>query len=97
MTGLFDGQAIALAFHIALGFGAGVLLGLVHFSTLRWNTRLYLGSGIAPGLGLQLLRFAVLAVVFFALVRIGAGALLSGALGLFVARRLLLSRAGGLP
>lgn len=97
MTGLFDSAIIEAAFHIVLGFGVGALLGLAHFASLRWNAELYLDRGVALGLGLQLLRLAVLGAVLFALVQIGAGALLSGTLGLLAVRRFLVRSAGGLP
>lgn len=97
MIGPFDSQTVTTALHIALGLGAGAVLGVVHFGTLKWNTELYLGRSTALGPGLQILRFAVLVAVFFALAKLGAGALLSGALGLLVIRRLFLSRARNLP
>lgn len=82
---------------IAIGLGAGALLGLVHFTTLRWTTDLYLGRGFAYGLGLQILRFTVLGLVFLGLAQLGAAALLSGALGLLVMRRVVVKRLGGVP
>jgi len=82
---------------VAIGLATGAVLGLVHFATLRWTTDLYLGKGIAYGFGLQILRFAVLGLVLFALARLGAAALLSGALGLLVMRRIVLKRVGGMP
>ncbi|MBW6400682.1 hypothetical protein KPL78_22675 [Roseomonas sp. HJA6] len=84
-------------FAVAIGLATGAVLGLVHFATLRWTTDLYLGKGIAYGFGLQILRFAVLGLVLFALARLGAAALLSGALGLLVMRRIVLKRVGGMP
>ncbi|MFG1201431.1 ATP synthase subunit I [Xanthobacter aminoxidans] len=94
---LFSNEFVVTAFHIALGLGAGALVGLAHFATLRSNTALYLGKNLTLGLGLHLLRFAVLGVVLFGLAHLGAAALLSGALGLLIMRRAVLSRAGGLP
>jgi F1F0 ATPase subunit 2 len=91
------GPAMAAALHILLGFAVGAPLGLVHFATLRWNTGLYLGKGPALGLGLQVLRLAVLGTVFFLLARLGAVMLLSATLGLLAARHLLLRRTGALP
>jgi hypothetical protein len=68
------------------GFAAGVPLGLVHFSSLWLNVRLFTTGGAALALGLQLLRFA--------LAMAGAAALLFGGLGICVARRVVLRRVG---
>lgn len=96
MTTILDNISTA-ASHIILGMAAGALLGLLHFATLRWNTALYLGRNFALGLGLQVLRLAAVGLVFFLLARLGASALLAGALGLLAVRRPFLRRAGGWP
>ena len=68
-------------------FLAGVLLGVSHFVSLRWNVRCLLSGRPLFSLGLQLLRFAatggalVLAAKLF-----GAMPLLAGTLGLTAAR-----------
>ncbi|QIB36387.1 hypothetical protein G3A50_20020 [Ancylobacter pratisalsi] len=82
--------------HIAVGLAVGAVVGFIHFATLKRNTDLYLGGGFALAFGLQLLRFAILGAVFYALARLGAGALLAGAIGLLVTRRVFLRRVGGL-
>lgn len=97
MSGLLDGDLAGTALHIAIGLGTGLVLGLAHFFTLRWNTGLYLGRRPILGLGVQLLRFTALAAVLFALTRLGAGALMSGALGVLAARRFVPSGARGSP
>jgi F1F0 ATPase subunit 2 len=76
------------------GFAAGVPLGLVHFSSLWLNVRLFTTGGAALALGLQLLRFALLLAVLVALAMAGAAALLFGGLGICVARRVVLRRVG---
>jgi F1F0 ATPase subunit 2 len=81
-------------FATALGFVLGFAAGLVHFATLRQVTALYLGGGALPrALGLQLLRLALLAGVLVLLARLGAGPLLAGALGVLIARAMVLRRA----
>lgn len=77
-----------------LGLAAGMLLGLVHFGSLWWNARLYASGGVASALGLQLLRFALLLVVLGGLAWLGAPALLAGALGLFLARGVMVRLLG---
>jgi F1F0 ATPase subunit 2 len=79
-----------LAGRIVLGLAAGVLLGLIHFGSLWWNSRLYAGGGWGQALGLQLLRFCLLLAVLGALAWLGASFLLAGALGLLLARGLVL-------
>ncbi len=82
---------------VALGLVVGGLLGLAHFSTLWLNTKLYARGGVGMALALQLVRFAVLVVVFYGLARLGALPLLSGALALIGARALVVRRLGRLP
>ena len=79
------------------GLAAGRLLGFVHFAVLRRNAELYLARSLMRGIGVHLLRFAILGLALLLLARLGAGALLSGALGLLAARHLLLRRTGALP
>lgn len=79
---------------LALGLLLGLATGLVHFATLRRVTALYLaGTAPARALGLQLARLALVALVLAGLARLGAGALLAGALGLMLAREAVLRRA----
>lgn len=77
----------------AIGFAIGLALGLVHFATLRRVTALYLEEGSpALAIGLQLLRLGVLAVVMVLLAQHGAAPLLGGALGVIVARQVIIRR-----
>lgn len=76
------------------GFGVGVLLGLLHIGSLWWITQLYLKGGALRALAVQLLRFAVLLAVFAGLSKLGALPLLSGAIGLLLARSVLVRRLG---
>ncbi|HCQ65069.1 MAG TPA: ATP synthase subunit I [Rhodobacteraceae bacterium] len=78
------------ALFLTLGFAAG----LVHFATLGRVTSLYLAGGSpAQAVGLQLVRLAALACVLILLAWLGAPALLAGALGVILARGVILRRA----
>jgi F1F0 ATPase subunit 2 len=87
----------SLVLHALLGLAAGAALGLAHFASLAWNTRLYVSGGAARAFAVQLLRLAVLAAALAGLARLGAPPLLAGALGLLLARRLVLRRLGAAP
>jgi F1F0 ATPase subunit 2 len=79
-----------------LGLAAGVLLGLAHFGSLRWNVRLFTSGGGRRALGAQLLRFALVFAVLAGLAKLGALPLLAGALGILLARQLVLRRVRGM-
>lgn len=87
--------APGLAGFLAIGLVAGAL----HVALLRRNAAMYLRpGGIAPALALQMLRLGLLAAVLVLLARQGAPALLAGALGVVVARWIVVQRlAGGAP
>ncbi|MCB1357988.1 MAG: hypothetical protein KDK53_16360 [Maritimibacter sp.] len=76
---------------IALGFAFGLAVGLVHFLSLRRVTALWL-SGRAPrrALALHFGRLAALGAGLFGLALIGAVALVAGAMGVIVAREIVL-------
>ncbi len=76
------------------GFGIGVLLGLIHFGSLWWNTHAFLNGSAIRAFAIQLLRFGVLLLGLAGLAKLGALPLLIGALGLFLARGLMLRRLG---
>ena len=74
------------------GFGAGVLIGASYFLTLRWNIQM-LALGHAPllGIGLQLVRFAPLALALVAIARgFGAVSLVAVTVGILAARAAVL-------
>lgn len=89
--------ALGPAGGLAVGLAAGMLLGLFHFGSLMWNTELYLGGGWAAALGLQLARFGLLVACLVAMAMLGALPLLGSALGLLVARGVLVRRARRAP
>lgn len=65
----------------------GLLAGAVHFSLLRWNTEFYARPGrVGIGAALQVARMAVLAGVLVLAARQGALPLLLVALGVLIAR-----------
>jgi N-ATPase, AtpR subunit len=70
---------------------AGVAAGSVHFALLRWNTSLYLSpGGLAGAICIQTLRLASIALLLAFAAWHGALALLSVALGIVLARSLML-------
>ncbi|MDD8021945.1 MAG: ATP synthase subunit I [Paracoccaceae bacterium] len=78
----------------ALGFALGLVLGAVHFLSLRRVTRMYVAGGaMLPALALQLARFGVLVAGLAVLAKLGAAPLLAGALGILAARAWVMRRA----
>lgn len=86
----------SLALQIALGAAAGGAAGFAYFTALRWNVDLFERGAAPKALLLLVMRFGLLAALFVGLAKLGAAALLSAALGLLAARRVLLRRLGGL-
>lgn len=81
----------ALAVMLALWLAFGLAAGTAHFALLRWNTILYLaGAGILRAMALQALRMvAIVAALIFAAWH-GTEALLAAAIGVVLARALVL-------
>jgi F1F0 ATPase subunit 2 len=72
-------------------FAAGLAAGTLHFALLRWNASLYGRSGyIAGAAALQLLRLAVLTLVLALIAMQGTLPLLLAALGVLIARPLVM-------
>ena len=70
---------------------AGIAGGTAHFALLRWNTRLYLAGGsVARALGMQVLRLAATTLLLAFAAWHGAWPLLLSALGVVLARLLVL-------
>ena len=80
-----------------LGLVVGLLIGAIHFGSLWWTARAYAGGGLVRPLVVHVLRFVLTVAVLVGLARIGAVALLAGALGLVVARALVVRRVGRTP
>jgi hypothetical protein len=69
----------------------GLAGGTAHFALLRWNTRLYLtGGSVARPLGVQALRLAATTVLLAFAAWHGAMPLLLAAIGVLLARLLVL-------
>jgi F1F0 ATPase subunit 2 len=81
--------AIPTAAVLPMALLTGFLLGLVHFRTLRTVCEGYAGGRICRAAMLQLLRMLVVGAILYAFVRLGAGALFAGALGLIAARAVI--------
>ncbi|MOA21539.1 N-ATPase, AtpR subunit [compost metagenome] len=77
---------------LGAGLLVGLLVGTLHFASLALNLRLFSAGRVLPGLALQLLRVGLSVALLAALIRLGLGALLAGALGLLLARQLTLRR-----
>lgn len=74
---------------------AGLLAGALHFALLRWNATLYARPGGLPwAIGLQLLRMIAIAALLLFAAWHGALPLLLTALGIAIARPILLRRLG---
>lgn len=80
------------ALQALIGLAVGMPLGFFHFGTLWWNARALVAGSAARAIGFHVLRFAVLAVILYALAKVGAMALLTAAIGILVARSLVLRR-----
>ena len=74
------------------GLVVGFLLGLFHFRSLKVVVARMAG-GNWP-IALQILRFGILAAVFWGLALMGAHVLIAGLVGIMLARALVLGRRG---
>jgi len=89
---LYAQWSVGLPLSILIGVGAGSLLGLAHFRSLKWNTDIYLRGGIGTAFALQLARMAVLVLVMTTLAKFGAVALLTGLASLLAMRAVIMRR-----
>lgn len=78
----------------AVGLVGGVLVGLFHFSSLWWNTRLLVSERAGKAIVLQVARLAVTATTLAILTWLGPLALVSAGVGFFVARTFTVQRLG---
>jgi F1F0 ATPase subunit 2 len=82
----------------AVWFAAGLAAGTLHFALLRWNAALYgRAGGIGTAVALQLLRLAVLGGVLTIIALQGALPLLLAALGVLVARPVVMRLMAPVP
>jgi F1F0 ATPase subunit 2 len=90
-----SGSVLSLVSQFGLGLLVGIVAGFAHFGSLWWNTRIFAQSGsMLAAFAIQFARFGLLVAVFVLLSRFGALPLLAGALGLLIARQVLLKRLG---
>lgn len=85
-------QAATAGIQGAIGLLAGIPIGLLHFATLRWNLHFFAGGDLPRAFLLQFARLGLLGGVLCLLAIFGAMALLSGMLGILLARSLILRR-----
>lgn len=85
-------NGLLVAIDAMLWLAGGAVLGIIHLASLRFSvTRLSAGSSAILPIGLQVLRFAFLAAILAGVaVLFGALPLLAAALGLNVARLVVL-------
>ncbi|WP_422002352.1 ATP synthase subunit I [Reyranella sp.] len=78
----------------AASLGLGILVGVLHVLSLRWNAHLFVAGGsLAAAFGAQLLRLALVGAVLAAVAIAGGTVpLLTAAAGLVGSRALLVRR-----
>jgi F1F0 ATPase subunit 2 len=81
---------LGFAAQAAVGFMAGLVIGVAYFASLWWNTRLFTTGSSGWAIALQLGRIAAAVAALILLARLSLVALLFGALGFLVARFSLL-------
>ena len=85
------------AVYSAIGLIAGLIIGLSHFVSLRWNARLFVTGSAATAIALQFGRIAVAVGGLSALMLVSLSASLFGALGFLAVRALVLRFPGEQP
>jgi F1F0 ATPase subunit 2 len=88
---------LCLAASSALGLIAGLVVGLIHFMTLRWNAQIFATGSAGTAVALQLGRIALAVGALFLLVLVSPSASLFGAIGFLVVRGPVLRRLGEQP
>jgi F1F0 ATPase subunit 2 len=89
---LFQHWSVTAPIQLLAGAGVGILLGLVHFMTLKWNTKAYLDGDHGLAFAMQVMRFALLIAALTLLAKMGAISLLSGMAFILLARAFILRR-----
>ena len=83
-------DAIAAAFGLSTGF----VIGVTHFASLRWNTRLFVNGSAVRAVVVALARIVGAAGVLATLMLLNPFAALAGGIGFLAARLLMLRRSG---
>lgn len=87
---------VGLAGQVVIGVIAGFLAGVLHFSSLWWNARLFTTGSAGKAIAVQMGRIAVAVVVLTLLARLSLAAVLSGGVAFLVARPFMVWRFGAL-
>jgi F1F0 ATPase subunit 2 len=82
---------------LVVAFAAGLVLGLLHFASLRRVADVFAAGAAGRALALQAVRWVALVAVLILFAREGALPLLLCALGLLVARAVVLRREESSP
>jgi len=85
-------MSLSVALTSCLMLALGVLLGVVHFATLRRIADQFAEGRVLAAAALQLGRLVLLGVALFIAARLGVWPLLSCAAGMLVGRRIVLRR-----
>jgi F1F0 ATPase subunit 2 len=85
-------EHLSLTAQIPTGLIMGVFAGLIHFSTLHRNVQLLASGSASKALAMQGARLGLLLVILLVLAKLGPWTLLCGALGVLVARSIVLRR-----
>ena len=82
---------ILLALNVTAWLVSGMLVGAFHFLTLRWTVRMFAaGPPLLLPLGIQLIRFVLIAAVLAAItLSFGALALLMATTGILIMRTII--------
>lgn len=85
-------ELVGVLLSIGAWLAAGVLIGAFHFLTLKWNVqRFMVDQSLLLPLGIQLIRFALVAAVLTAITRSsGAVPLLLATAGILVTRGVII-------
>ena len=76
---------------------AGLMIGAVHFLSLRWNVRMLAGGrSLLPALAIQIARFAIIGVILAVIAHaFGALPLIAATGGILLARSLIIRLGAG--
>jgi F1F0 ATPase subunit 2 len=85
-------EHLPVAAQVPAGLIAGLIAGLLHFSTLRRNVQMLAHGSLSKALAMQVARLGALLLILFVLAKLGPWTLLCGALGVLVARSIVLRR-----
>lgn len=84
---IFETRPIVLAVFVA----AGVAVGMIFFSALRWGARVLVeGGAVSSAFALTLGRFLLVGALLIFAARTGASPLLAAAVGIFIGRFLVM-------